>query len=321
MTGSFKHKTQILAKTCQSLRAFFDQQDFVEIHAPPMVQNPGMEPHIHPFLVKGLNPFTKTQYYLHSSPEFYMKQALSEGLDRLYTLGFSFRDEPKSPEHRKQFLMLEWYRSDVDYLNLIDDCVALVKHLKKSLALPQLSDSNITTLSIQNIFLKYAKLDILQFNHKDDLYKQIKNNFSSIPLPAYEQCGYDDLFFLIFLNIIEPELKKYQLLFLTDYPADLCALAEINKDNPLTCKRFEMYYNGAEIANCFQELINLENQKNRFVKFNVEKKKLYHYSLPEPKVLFNALEKGLPRSSGIALGVERLAQRLLNEQDLFSSVH
>ena len=75
-----------------------------------MVQNPGMETHIHPFEVYSKRHDLSNNLFLHTSPEFHMKELLSLGMENIYTISYCFRDEPISPIHRPQFLMLEWYR-------------------------------------------------------------------------------------------------------------------------------------------------------------------------------------------------------------------
>ncbi|MCO4753987.1 MAG: hypothetical protein KC478_05875, partial [Bacteriovoracaceae bacterium] len=102
----------------QAIRNYFTEMGFVDVMTPPMVENPGMETHIHPFEVFSKYKGKSTNQYLHTSPEFHMKELLSleeEQLDNIFNISYCFRDEPSSPIHRSQFLMLEWYRKNERY--------------------------------------------------------------------------------------------------------------------------------------------------------------------------------------------------------------
>src|SRR5690606_14519618 len=105
---------------------FFEARGFLHVYTPPMVENPGMEVHIHPFQVHRAYGQKKTDWFLHTSPEFAMKRLLAEGLDNIYQINWAFRDEPDSEWHRPQFIILEWYRRNARYEVIMDDVVALV---------------------------------------------------------------------------------------------------------------------------------------------------------------------------------------------------
>lgn len=288
---------------------------------PPLVPNPGMETHIHPFEVKSIIN-NKSVGYLHTSPEFYMKDLLSRLKDKnLFTLGYCFRDEPNSPIHRNQFIMLEWYRKNVNYEKIMSDCHNLVLFCLEFLASQGFKTTleakkKCETRSVKELFLEFAKLDILEFQNTTDLKRKIQLDLKDIPLP-FSDCAWDDYFFLIFLNLIEPNLTKFETLIIKEYPGQLAALSTLNKKDKRVCNRFEYYIRGLEIANCFEELTDLREQKKRFTFQAREKKSLYHYELPCPNILYNSLERGLPHSSGIALGVERLLSSLVKLDNPF----
>ena len=115
-----------------------------------------------------------------------------------------------------------------------------------------------------------------------------------------------DYFFLLYLNKIEPVISKYPLLMITEFPAPLSALSTLKKDDPRVCERFEIYINGIELCNCFNELTDAKEQRKRFKLQNELKQKIYKYQLPTPSNFYFVMDKGLPPSAGIALGVERL---------------
>src|SRR5688500_2752905 len=108
----------------QIIRNYFMEQGFLDVLTPPAVENPGMEVHIHPFQLHSVRSQTNVPLYLHTSPEFCMKELLAdekEQLDNIFSLSYCFRDEPDSPIHRSQFIMLEWYRKNERYEKIMQD--------------------------------------------------------------------------------------------------------------------------------------------------------------------------------------------------------
>ncbi len=277
-----------------------------------MVENPGMETHIHPFQVSSVNSRKLTDFYLQTSPEFKIKQLLSnyetEKLDKVFNISYCFRDEPRSEIHRPQFLMLEWYRLFESYEKIETDIKELVDHLTSS-------TQQYTTRTVQEIILEITKIDILNYLNFDDLKNLLLKDFSDIP--SLNLQTWDDCFWALFLNKIEPQLKEYPYLFLKEFPAPLAALSKLKKEDSRVCERFEFYLNGVEIANCFHELTDYEEQEKRFAIQNKEKEKTYNYTLPEPNEFYRSMRKGLPHSSGIALGVERLIKEVLKIDNPF----
>lgn len=307
-----------------AIRQFFSQMGFTDVMPPPMVENPGMETHIHPFQVAHANTSRMTKMFLNTSPEFHMKELLSLGFENIFTLGYSFRDEPLAPNHRPQFLMLEWYRTNAHYSKIMDDCEELFKFSLQTLNEKNIQiDSNLLNIkyeraTIQELFSDLITIDILDFLETKDLKELIEKDFRDVPLPSKgEVLSWDDYYFLLFLNKIEPHIAHYPYLLLYEFPNHLAALSTLKESDPRVCERFEIYSKGVELCNCFNELRNLKIQKERFKIQAQDKQNLYGYSLPEPTVLYNALDRGLPTSAGIALGVERLLKVLTDTENPF----
>lgn len=299
-----------LFETVGACRHFFQGEGFLETPTPPMVSNPGMETHLHPFQIKSVYQEKDLSLYLHTSPEFYMKELLSEGFEKIYQLGWCFRDEPNSSTHRPQFLMLEWYRANSHYHDILEDSLKLIKHSRnylKEKGFSVKSELKVTRTTVSELFWKYLNFEILNFLNVQDLEEKILKDYPELlgekPQVTWQ---WEDYFFLLFLNRIEIHFKNYDLLVVDEFPAPLAALSTLKDEDPSVCQRFEIYLFGVELANCFNELTQLEEQKLRMKAEAMKKSKLYGYELPEPTVLFKALQKGIPKSAGIALGVERL---------------
>ena len=309
----------------QAIRNYFTSQGFVDVLTPPMVANPGMETHIHPFEVYSKLKGESSNRFLHTSPEFHMKELLSlqeEDLDKIFTVSYCFRDEPSSPIHRSQFLMLEWYRKNERYEKIMQDCADLVKacldYLKaiKAPVKKDFENFHARKATVQEMVQEHCGFDILNFLDKKELKEKIAKDFKDVPLPASE-CEWDDYFFLLFLNKVEPAFKNIPYLLLYEFPAPLAALSTLKKDDPRVCERFEIYLSGVELCNCFNELTDLKTQKERFEQQAADKKRLYGYELNQPEILYKSLERGLPPSAGIALGVERLLAALIEIENPF----
>jgi lysyl-tRNA synthetase class 2 len=319
-----KNKLKAQFDLLWAIRLFFQNQNFLDVMTPPMVKNPGMETHIHPFQVAHAKSATLAPWYLQTSPEFHMKELLSLDFHNLYTITYSFRDEPLASVHRPQFLMLEWYRKNAHYTQIMKDCEDLfqfsIDHLEqKGNSVDQkMKNIRFEKASIQEIFLDMLNIDILDFLDTNDLKQLIEKNFLDVPLPNKgEKLSWDDYYFLLFLNKIEPHLIHYPYLLLYEFPNHLSALSTLKKSDPRVCERFEIYSKGIELCNCFNELTDLTIQKERFSIQAKEKLYLYQYELPEPQVLYNSLKRGLPASSGIALGVERFLKILTGVENPF----
>lgn len=299
-----------LFHTIGACRQFFNERAYLETPTPPMVSNPGMEAHLHPYKVVSNVNRIQQEWFLHTSPEFHMKALLSEGFEKIYHLGYCFRDEPNSETHRPQFLMLEWYQKDAYYHAIKEETIELIKYVHGKLLenkIDVIPNFKVQEVTVDELFKKHCGFSIL-----DHLEIQSLKNICEEKFPHYvqgledEELPWEDYFYLIFLNEIEPHFKSTDLLIVDEFPYPLAALSTQSKKDPRVCERFEIYFNGVELCNCFNELTDLKVQKERFVEESIKKEKLYGYKLPAPQILYEALEKGLPKSSGNALGVERL---------------
>lgn len=289
------------------------------------MENPGMEVHIHPFQLYSVHKKEKQPLFLHTSPEFCMKELLgsSEDFDRIFSLSYCFRDEPNSPIHRPQFLMLEWYRKHERYEQIMKDVEGLLSYVvqegkkKKFPIRPEIQNQKLIKKTMQELFQEELGIDILNYLDVPSI-KNLLMKFPDVPVPSAD-LEWDDYFFLLYLNRIEPSLKKYPLLLISEFPAPLSALSTLKASDPRVCERFEVYINGIELCNCFNELTDAKEQKKRFQIQNELKKKLYGYELPSPDTFYQTMDQGLPPSAGIALGIERLLIGICDVENPFYS--
>ncbi len=305
----------------KAIRNWFEKNQFLETITPPLVENPGMETHIHPFQVRSVYKDQNLDKYLHTSPEFYMKELLSQGFEKIYNLSYCFRDEPNSSTHRYQFLMLEWYRANEKYITIMDDVESLFIHChdflnREKIKTRQFDTINFQRKTVREIFKEFLDIDLYKILTVKEIKSYIINKHTDIHIPD-QDLEWDDYYFLLFLNKIEPRIKDIPFILIYEFPYQLSALSTIKIDDSNVCERFEVYAYGNEICNCFNELTELDLQKDRFKKQECLKRKLYNYELPNPNVLYDSLQSGLPNSSGIALGVERLLMSLTDTDNPF----
>lgn len=315
MDFSLERKNKLTAQfeLLRAIRTFFETQSFIDVMTPPIVENPGMETHIHPFEVHHKYKAGSTQQYLQTSPEFAMKELLALGFENIFNLSYCFRDEPRAPHHRFQFIMLEWYRKNAHYTQIMNDVENLFRK-----CIEELSSKNITLqntyrnftpqrATVNDLFLEFLNLNLLNYLDKNELKNYIEKNHKDVPLPVMgEELSFDDYFFLLFLNKIEPKLKNYPYLLVSEFPFQLAALSTLKPEDSRVAERFEVYCHGIELCNAFNELTHYSEQKKRFDFQAKEKESLYGYHLPIPQKFYQTMDHGLPTSAGIALGVERL---------------
>jgi len=128
--------------------------------------------------------------------------------------------------------------------------------------------------------------------------------------------NFDDWFYLVFLNQIEPNLPKNGPLILYDYPLPQAALAKRKSQKSFYAERFEVYLGGVELCNAFSELTDPKEQEQRLKKEQNIRKKLKKEVIPIDKTFLEALKSGLPKTSGNALGIDRLEMLLLDVKDI-----
>lgn len=275
-------------------RDFFFDRNILEVDCPIITKYASIDTHIDLMPVTFLGNETR---YLHSSPEYGMKRLLSLEIGDIYQLSHVFRDEGFGKKHNPEFMMAEWYRTHMNFDEIIKETIDFIKLF--------LGDLPSSTLSYRDAFKKYAGIDYLTAT-VDDLFNYLEENKIEA-YPAIKEEGKDALLNLILGTVIEKELGKNEILALIHYPESQASLARTVKiGDEIVAKRFEIYYQGIELANGYHELIQNEEQEKRFVEANVERIKLNKKPYPIDRHLLDALKKGIPDCSGVAVGFDRL---------------
>lgn len=282
----------------RKIREFFYAQNVIEVETPLLAKFGVTDPYNDNF---SCDYFGDT-YYLQTSPEYHLKRLLAAGAPDLFQLSKAFRYEPCGKHHNCEFTMLEWYRLGFDYHQLIEETLQLI-----NIIIPNIKVKKFT---YKNLFEKYSGFDAFVITKNELISYAIKYGFVSHDL----EMSKDDWLNLIMSHQIEPQLKvEENCVVIYDFPSSQASLAVIKGE---IAQRFEIYINGIELANGFQELAEPVEQVARFKDDLLQRKKTSKNQMQIDSYFIDALKFGLPNCSGVALGIDRLIMAALNLQDI-----
>lgn len=296
-----------------SLREFFQNKNFIECLTPSLVSCPGSEPTLEVFPTEWRDGKRSQKFFLPTSPELHLKKILSFSQDskqKIFEITKSFRNSEISSRHQPEFTILEWYRP-YEKLDIIKkDIIELVQFLKQRFPEAPGVSAGLSSQSFKQIYKELWGFDLSpkttfeelkSLAQKENIYCQNINNF-------------EEIFNLLYIEKIEAKWPMEELFFIEKYPPSMAALARL--DNEGWAERFEFYWQGLEIANAFHELNDPVLQKERFEKDLQIKRQYGFQEIGLDAQFMEALERGMPPTSGVALGVERLFMALFGIKDI-----
>ena len=320
----------IREKIILAVREFFLSQEFHEVETPILVKSPDTAPYNEVFETRlyqstanKVQSTAKIKGYLTPSPEFFMKKLLVQGYKNIFQICKAFRNnfEGNSPLHNPEFTIMEWYRTNADYLNIMSDCENLVNFLydnifnitQNSKLKSQNHNSKLKTLNYQNkiinlsspwirltvkeAFKKYANINLDEFLE----FKKSKEIAISRGYKVEKNTTWEQIYHQIFLNEVEPKINNLNKpVILYDYPAPLAALSKRKKVDPRYAERFELYIAGLELGNAFSELTDWREQEKRLQNDLTERKQLGMKFFDYDHDFIDNLKKGMPETGGIA---------------------
>lgn len=314
---SIKERYLIKEKVLDSIRKYFKDEKFHEVQTPILVPTPSMEPNLEAFETKLVTSRgIVKRAFLIMSPEYSLKKLLAAGMGNIFEITRSFRNfEEVSSTHNPEFTILEWYRVNASYLNIMLDFEKLLIDILKNTN-PNFNPKkwrylnnyyDLTTpwprISVSEAFQKFAKIDTDTLLDQHKLITLAKKKGYNIQ----KNTDWEQIFYQIFLNEIEPKLKEMKKpVFIYDYPLAQAALARKKVSDPRFAERFEIYLAGLELGNCFSELINATEQAERLKADFLSRKKMKKNLYPIDTDFIEALKSGMPEVSGIAVGVDRI---------------
>jgi lysyl-tRNA synthetase class 2 len=317
-----------------SLRSFFVRQQFLEVDTP--IRQPLLLPELN------IEPLASEGWFLQASPELCMKRLLAAGCSRIFQLCNCFRKGERGRLHLEEFTMLEWYRTNSGYEDLMADCEALLGSL-----LADLGGMDLCAVSNGSLLVGDGQGWPSVAGAKDgtgatdgqgwpsvagakdgtgatDRHISLQTPWERLSVHeafaryspvSIEQAMADDTFDEILVEYVEPCLGVERPLFLYDYPVELGSLAKTKDGFPHLAERFELYINGIELANGFSELTDSHEQRQRFEReLELMDEERRQCSLMPERFLEELA--GLDRAAGIALGVDRLLMLLMGKESV-----
>ena len=307
----FQKRSQII----NSLREFLSMKGFIETDT-PMLQPLYGGGAARPFISE-LNSL-KMRVYMAISKELYLKKLIVGGLEKVYEMNRIFRNEGIDATHNPEFTMLETMWAYVDYkanMDLFEEMIEYVakKVLGKTKINYQGKEIELKRpwkrLSLSEAIKKHAKINIERMDDKE-LREFIEKHHFKLKRAFSRGVAVDE----IFSELVQPNLIQPTIIY--DYPADISPLAKRKKDNPKIAERFEPIINGWEMGNNYSELNEPILLKKVFEEEAEKRKKGDEEASPYDEDFVNALEVGMPPTSGLGLGVDRLVMLLTDSPSI-----
>jgi lysyl-tRNA synthetase class 2 len=291
----------------RDIRAFFDQRGVLEVETPLLSSSASTDPNLKSFATS----YQRRDLYLNTSPEFCMKRLLAAYGEPIFQVCKSFRDDELGPLHNPEFTMLEWYRPGFDMFELMDELADLVQVLVRN----HQPGATFQRVSYAEVYQQAVGIDP-HTTTADECRRCAVEHGLSIPVGMGDSV--DEWLDWLLIELVMPSLLTDRYTFIYDYPASQAALAKIhqNRYGHAVAARFELNYGEVELANGFDELLDADEQRRRFEQENEERSSRGLRSSIIDEYLLDALGHGLPRCSGVAMGVDRLLMILSGKSSL-----
>jgi len=303
-------------KVIQKIREFFIQRGFLEVETPMMQPIPGGAT-ARPF--KTYHNALDMELYLRVAPELYLKRLVIGGLERIFEINRSFRNEGISTQHNPEFTMLEFYQSYADYQEMMEMTeelfYCLLKEIHGKLSITYQGKDLDFTPPWRRIRFKDSLLEIGKFDPVilKDPAKAIETA-RAMGLELKRGISHGRVLADLFKEKVEPYLQ--QPTFVIHYPTEVSPLARRNAEDPEVVDRFELFIMGREIANGFSELNDPIEQRERFLQQVREKKEEGDSSIFMDEDFLHALEFGMPPTAGEGIGIDRLLMILTDSPSI-----
>lgn len=284
------------ARITEAIRAFFAGRGYLEVETPCRIPAPIPEAEIFPQPAGG--------WFLQTSPEVCMKRLLGRGFSGIFQICKAFRRHERGRKHLPEFTLLEWYRTDADYRDLMDETEALIRFVADALG--------------RGKFLPYQGNDIdLSGEWQRATVGRALEDYGGVQsAPGLTAERFNELM----VEAVEPKLGLSAPVFLYDYPADIgAALARLKPDDPRYAERFELYIGRLELCNGFSELTGTDAYRTRFEKARRELNKSAFAGSPWPEAFLADMDH-MPPAAGNALGIDRLTMLFCDTDDISNVV-
>ncbi len=287
-----RKRLEARAALLHAIREFFDCYDFLEVETPVRLTAPALEDYIE------AEPSGSS--WLRTSPELHMKRLLAAGYRRIWQLGPCFRQGELGRRHRPEFTMLEWYRANAGCRDILRDTIKLVRFGAQAVTGATTIRFRGNTIDLGGEWEELTVADAFRRHAATEVR-------DAMAAGAFEE---------ILCAQVEPQLGRGRPTILTDYPAEMAALARRNPADPSVAERWELYVGGLELANAYGELTDPAEQRRRFAACAELRQQEGRPVYPLDEQFLAALDHGLPPCGGIALGVDRLTMVLTDAETI-----
>ena len=310
------------ARIIRAVRSFFDEKLYLETDTPLLAPDLIPESCLEVFECLRLQPRGSKKaaqpYWLIPSPEIWMKKLITQHKQNIYQICKCFRNgESSGRYHSPEFTMLEYYSINANYIDSLKITEELFLFLLSEPSIFRDSDNDLKPpfeqISVEEAFKKWAGFDLYKAVENDTLEMEARR--LGINPPA--RLGIPEIYDLIFIHIIEPNISRERPIILKDYPAFVPCLAKKSSQGR-TVERWELYVRGIELANCFTEETNPDEVRRFFEAEKAEKDKnalIRHHVNEDYWKIFTTM---FPSCSGVALGLDRLIMALTGRSSIDS---
>lgn len=278
------------AKFLRQIRIFFDERNFTEVTTDHIVAAGAFEAVIDPLSVS----LGAGSAELHTSPEMEMKVLLAKSELPIYQICRCFRDDPPTGVHLREFTMLEFYRPGATYVETREDMRALFRELSGQ-------DLEMRQATVEELVRQYSGLELRQLSRRDSFARAL----FQLGIESTPDDDWQDLFFRLMIDRIEPNIDPAVPLLLYDYPLPIAALSRRSPSQEVA-EKFEIYWKGMELCNGCTELGDAEELAVRFQNERTTRKNRGLSPHPYPSRLFESVAELPKPSSGVAVGLDRL---------------
>ena len=299
------------------IRNYLSRCGFVEVETPMMHAIPGGAT-AKPF--KTHHNALDMELYLRIAPELYLKRLIVGGIEKVFEINRSFRNEGLSPRHNPEFSMLEFYEAYAD----CNDLMNLIEFMMRSLVMALNNCEEVEyqerKYDFNKPFNRMTLLEsILHFNPKVEAnalqeLDRIRAVAGELHVPLEKEFGLGKIQLEIFEKTVESRLMEP--VYITAFPTEVSPLARRNDDNPEVTDRFELFLGGREIANGFSELNDPDDQAERFRKQLKDRESGDEEAMHYDADYITALEYGMPPTAGAGIGIDRLVMFLTDSPSI-----
>ena len=290
------------------IRDFFYLHGYLEVETPNLMKTAAPDPNIEPpkVYVGDKGPF-----FLHTSPEMGMKKLLRLGHERIFQVCKVYRVEENEEIHNTEFTMLEWYREGtyLDAMNELEDLISsVVNHFPTADRIHFTRPWQVYDLA--ELFIKEIGINPFKLDREALFLGMQGKGFMGID----QKDTWNDLFFKLFIQDVEPRIPKESPYFIKDWPLSVSTMAK--RKDVHRVERFELYINGLEIANGYTELLDASEQRQRFVKDNSERTASGTQTFAIDEEFLKAIGGLQGPYAGVSIGVDRLLMALLGKEHI-----